>query len=118
SREGTVAALDIISSAVSLLVLGLLLTFDREQIAGERDLEILLVETGNLGRYDELFIVLGYVNGRAQAQACLAEATEGVEEFDEDAVDLPTQREHRIKEVVPPRHRLRSRPPRDQRTEI
>src|SRR5690606_15957367 len=67
SREGAIAALHIVSPAVSLLVLVLLLTFDREETAGERGIEILLIETRNLGRNDELLIVIGDVDDRARA---------------------------------------------------
>src|SRR5690606_15295109 len=94
SREGAVAELHVVGPAVPLLVLGLLLTLNREEIAGERDVEILLIETGDLGSDDELLVVIGDVDGWAHAQAgTVAKAAEPVEELVEDAVDLTAQRE-------------------------
>src|SRR5690606_31305226 len=53
-REGAEAALHVIGPAISLLVLGLLLALDGEEIAGQRYVEILFLETRHFGRDDEL----------------------------------------------------------------
>jgi hypothetical protein len=64
--EVTVVTLRVIIVAIFLFLLDLLLTFDSKHISGHRDLDILLIEAGQLGGNPHLFAGFADIDSRQE----------------------------------------------------
>src|SRR5205085_6772225 len=100
ARKGAVAPLGIGRVSVRLLSLGLFLALDSQYVASEAHLEVLVPDTGELGRDHHLLLGFAQVNRRRDCARAVSEpAAEAVEEVIEHAVHLAPEGHKRI-EIV------------------
>ena len=120
--EGAIGALGIRVAPLLLFLLELFFTPDRQDVVGQRHLDVLLVETGQLGGDDDLVILLADVDPRRDESSGPLETSqqrhiEATPEILEQPIHLPLERHQRVLDPTSARH-VPTPTPRNQFTHV